>query len=100
MLRFLKATQELLAFPDDESELIRLYTLSRDDLTFVRAHRGGHNQLGIAVQLCYLRYPGRTLTASETPYAPMLGIVAAQLDVPPGLWDHYASRDGVCSGYV
>lgn len=85
--------EELLAFPDDESELIRLYTLSREDLRFVRAHRGGHNQLGIAIQLCYLRYPGHTLTAGDTPYGPMLGIVAAQLDVPPSLWDHYASRD-------
>ena len=85
--------EELLAFPDDESELIRLYTLSSEDLRFVRAHRGGHNQLGIAVQMCYLRYPGHTLTAGDTPYAPLLGIVAAQLDVPPGLWDHYANRD-------
>lgn len=85
--------EELLAFPDDESELIRLYTLSRDDLTFVREHRGGHNQLGIAIQLCYLRHPGHTLAAEAIPSAPMLGIVAAQLDVPPGLWDHYATRD-------
>ena len=84
---------ELLAFPDDESELIRLCTLSADDLAFVRAHRGEHNRLGVAVQLCYLRFPGRTLSAGEAPHAPVLGIVAAQLDLPPGLWDHYAIRD-------
>lgn len=84
---------DLLAFPDDESELIRLCTLSADDLAFVRAHRGEHNRLGIAVQLCYLRFPGRTLSAGEAPHAPVLGMVAAQLDLPPGLWDHYAIRD-------
>jgi hypothetical protein len=27
---------ELLTFPDDEGELIRLYTLTKEDLTFVR----------------------------------------------------------------
>ena len=42
---------ELLAFQDDQSDLIRLHTLSRDDLTFVRAHRGGHNQLGCCLAL-------------------------------------------------
>ena len=54
---------------------------------------GEHNRLGIAVQLCYLRFPGRTLSAGEVPHVPVLGIVAAQLDLPPGLWDHYAIRD-------
>ena len=85
--------EELLAFPDDEGELIRLYTLSRDDLVYVRAHRGGHNRLGIAVQLCYLRFPGRTLSAGEVPFSAMLGIVAAQLGLAPALWDLYATRD-------
>jgi Domain of unknown function (DUF4158) len=28
----------------------------------IRQHRGIHNQLGFAVQLCYLRFPGRTLS--------------------------------------
>ena len=27
------------------------------------------------------------------PHASVLGIVAAQLDVPPGLWEHYAARE-------
>jgi hypothetical protein len=30
-------------------------------LATVRQHRGDHNRLGFAVQLCYLRYPGRVL---------------------------------------
>jgi len=40
---------ELLAFPTDEGELIRLYTLTKADLAFGRQHRGDHNRLGIAV---------------------------------------------------
>ncbi len=45
----------LLAFPTEESELIRRYTFSRPELTCVRAHRGAQNRLGIAIQLSYLR---------------------------------------------
>jgi AraC-like DNA-binding protein len=33
---------QLLAFPDDEGELIRRYTLTKADLAFVRQHRGDH----------------------------------------------------------
>jgi hypothetical protein len=35
---------QLLAFPDDEGELIRRCTLTKADLAFVRQHRGNHNQ--------------------------------------------------------
>jgi len=52
---------QLLAFPEDEGELIRRYTFTKADLGFVRQHRGDHNRLGIAVQMCFLRFPGRVL---------------------------------------
>lgn len=84
---------QLFAFPDDEGELIRLGTLSRTDLTFIRHHRGDHNRLGIAVQMTYLRYPSRMLGESEAPHPPLLGIVAAQLKVTPAAWSLYATRD-------
>lgn len=84
---------QLFAFPEDESELIRLATLSTEDFAFVRQHRGGHNRLGIAVLMVYLRYPGRVLGPAEKPHAPIIGIVAAQLGVTPAVWDVYAARD-------
>jgi len=83
----------LLAFPAEEAELIRLATLSRADVAFVRQHRGEHNRLGVAVQLCYLRYPGRVLTPDESPFPPLLGILAARLRIRPAVWDLYARRD-------
>jgi len=43
--------------------------------------------------LCYLRYPGRVLGSDEAPSAQLLGLVAAQLRVSPGVWDIYAQRD-------
>jgi TnpA family transposase len=53
----------LLAFPEDEENLLQYYTLSVRDLATVRQHRGDHNRLGFAVQLCYLRYPGQVLAS-------------------------------------
>jgi hypothetical protein len=84
---------QLLAFPTEESELIRRYTLSRPELAYVRAHRGAQNRLGIAIQLCYLQHPGRILTEDETPPPALLGMVAAQIKVSPAHWDLYAGRD-------
>ena len=85
--------EELLAFPAEESELIRRYTLTRGDRTFIRQHRGDHNRLGIAIQLCYLRHPGRALGVDETPPPALIGIVGVQLKASPALWEAYARRD-------
>jgi TnpA family transposase len=84
---------QLLAFPEDEGELIRLYTLTKADLAFVRQHRGDHNRLGIAVLMSYLRYPGRVLAGDERPHRPLLDIVAGQLGAPVDVWEVYAERD-------
>jgi hypothetical protein len=84
---------QLLAFPEDEGELIRLYTLTKADLAFVRQHRGDHNRLGIAVMMSYFRYPGRVLAGNERPHGPLLDIVAGQLGIPTDAWAVYAERD-------
>jgi TnpA family transposase len=84
---------ELFAFPDDENELIRIATLSKEDFAFVRQHRSDPNRIGVAVLMIYLRYPGRVLGPNEQPHAPVLGIIAAQLRVSPAMWDLYARRD-------
>jgi TnpA family transposase len=72
--------------------LIRLATLSKSDLAFVRQHRGIPNRLGVAVQMVYLRHPGRALGVREPPHAPVLELVASQLDLTPIDWDAYAAR--------
>jgi TnpA family transposase len=76
-----------------EADQIRYYTLSRSDLAFIRQQRWDYNRLGVAIQLCYLRYPVRVLARGETPPAALLAIVATQLKTTPALWDQYASRD-------
>jgi hypothetical protein len=39
----------LLAWPDTQDELIRLYTFSEPDLSLIRQRRGDANRLGVAV---------------------------------------------------
>ena len=84
---------QLLAFPEDEGELIRLLTFTKADLAFVRQHRGDHNRLGIAVLMSYLRYPGRVLGEDEKPYVPVLNLAAEQLEISTAAWELYAGRD-------
>jgi uncharacterized protein DUF4158 len=48
--------------------------------------------LGFAVQLCYMRYPGRMLSADEAPFPPLLKFVAAQIKEPVECWADYAQR--------
>jgi TnpA family transposase len=58
--------EKLLAIPQEESERIRHYTLSRADLGFIHQHRWVRNRLGVAVQLCVLRYPVECSTAASS----------------------------------
>jgi hypothetical protein len=44
---------------------VRHWTLDRADLAAIHRRRGDHNQLGFALQLCALRYPGRLLRPGE-----------------------------------
>ena len=72
--------------PTDEREIARHFTLSREDLDWVSIRRGPASQLGYAMTLLYMRWPGRVLGADETPPASVLSFVARQLDVPEAAW--------------
>ncbi|MGS2750644.1 DUF4158 domain-containing protein [Bacillus zanthoxyli] len=48
-----------------ERELIRCYTLSDEELQIVNQQRGDHNRLGFAIQISYLRFPGRPLLSKK-----------------------------------
>ena len=65
----------------EQRGLVRYYTLSENDLAMIRRCRGDHSRLGYALMLCYLRYPGRHLHASERPPAALTSFVAEQIDV-------------------
>ncbi len=82
----------LFALPDTQEGLIKHYTLTESDLAFINQHRGGANRLGVAVQLCYMRYPGVVLGAEEAPLPPLLKLAASQLKVAEECWADYGRR--------
>jgi len=87
---------QFLSLPAEMSEqmLARYYTLSSEDLVRIRRHRRSHNKLGFAVQLAYLRFPGRTWTASEEASALVVSYIANQLKVNPmGIVQYAAERE-------
>jgi TnpA family transposase len=79
--------------PTDQRSLIRHYTLSASDLALIRRGRGDHHRLGYALMLCYLRYPGRPLRASEAPPEALVRFVAEQVDVLPNSISRYFVSD-------
>jgi hypothetical protein len=79
--------------PIDEREIVRHYTLTRDDLDLIATKRTDATRLGSALLLLYLRWPGRALEAGEVPPGPVLAYVARQLGVPASAFDAYAARD-------
>jgi TnpA family transposase len=84
--------EAMLALPADESHLIRHWTLDGTDRAAVERRRGGHNQLGFALQLCAFRYPGRLLRPGEAIPEQALRFVAEQLRIEPGTLAAYAAR--------
>lgn len=82
----------LFSIPTDMAAMSRYYVLDAADLAMVRVRRRASNRLGFAVQLCILRFPGRTLDPSEYPPPPALAFVAEQIGVDPLLFAEYARR--------
>jgi len=85
--------ESLLALPDTQDELIRHYTFSESDLSLIRQRRGDANRLGVAVQLCLLRFPGQGLLPDAVVPIPLLQWIGRQLRLDPVCWPQYAERE-------
>jgi len=79
--------------PTDAAAIVRHYTFSPEDMALIRQRRRAANRLGFAVNLAYLRLPGRVLGIEETPPADMLAFVAKQITCEPTNFGVYAQRD-------
>jgi TnpA family transposase len=85
----------LTTIPPDlsQKELIDYYTLSPDDIAFIQRHYKDENRLGIAVQLCGLRYPGRRLVEILPIPEAVLNYIAEQLSIFPEAFADYGQRE-------
>ena len=84
--------QRIFGLPVDEADIIRHYTLSPVDIELATNRRGSRNQLGFAVQLSLLRYPGFGLRIGEEVPEPLLGYLAYQLSIPTATFRDYSRR--------
>ena len=84
---------QLLMLPTDVRQVAECYTFSPADLDLIAKRRGEPNRLGFAVQLAFLRYPGRSWASNESVPAPMLRFIAGQVGVGPEWLAGYAARD-------
>lgn len=82
----------LLELPTDQSSLLQHYTLADDDLALIRKRRRPENRLGMALQLCALRYPGRLLYPGELIPNEVLAFVGVQLGISSDALVSYAVR--------
>ncbi len=89
-----KEKENLIESPSLKEDIIRWYTLTESDLIIIEQNcRGTPNKLGFAIQLCYLRFPGKVLKSNEAPDSLLLQYVCEQLKINPSVWEKYAIRD-------
>lgn len=84
--------QSLLALPIDETMLIRHWTLDERDRHLLQTRRRDDTKLGLALQLCALRYPGRLIQRGEVVPEVPLAFLADQLGVDPHALADFARR--------
>lgn len=83
---------EFLALPTDDETLIRYWTLDDADHRLLDTRRRADTQLGLALQLCALRYPGRLIQRGEVIPGAALTFLADQLGVDPDALADFARR--------
>jgi hypothetical protein len=83
----------LFKLPENLSErdLGRHYTLSEGDLDFIGRRRGSQNRLGLAVQLCLLRFPGQGLVVGDLVPQQILSYLGKQIQAQSSDFDLYVN---------
>ncbi|WP_114914065.1 Tn3 family transposase [Acidibrevibacterium fodinaquatile] len=79
--------------PTEPAAIVRHYTFSPEDIGLIRHRRRAVNRLGFAVNLAYLKFPGRVLRSDETPPAEMLAYIATQTESEVIEFESYAKRE-------
>lgn len=68
-------------------------SFTESDFSLIRQRRGDANRLGVAVQLCLLRYPGYALASNMPVPDPVIGWIARQICSDATAWPQYGARD-------
>lgn len=86
--------ERLACFPDDilPWDLITSFTLTEHDYALIERYQGDTNRLGVALQLCAVRYLGFCPALLETASGDITAFLAKQLQVDPAALQDYGQR--------
>ena len=89
-----KERERLACFPDDlpNWDLLTYFTLTEQDHTFLKSHRSDTHRLGVALQLCTMRYLGFCPPAIHEAPMETVSHLAGQLGVSPHVLQAYGTR--------
>lgn len=77
-----KTRHELFGIPEDPKQLVRFYTLSREDHGLIRTRRRDENRLGLTIHIALLRHPGQGWLDGSVLPEPFIMWLAEQLALP------------------
>ena len=85
--------QRFEKLPTAAEELAGFFTLTKEEIEFIKNRRRQHNKIGFAVQLSLMKYPGRTLRPNESIPSEILNFISEQIDVDSDEFKYYGRRE-------
>ncbi|MCX0362324.1 DUF4158 domain-containing protein [Clostridium perfringens] len=82
-----------MKIPEDEFSIGYYYTFSKEDLEIIMKHRKEKNQLGFAIQVALLRYPGWSYTSFKYIPENVIKYIAKQVGTVPKALKYYEKRE-------
>ena len=89
-----------MKFPEDEWSIGSYYTFSKDDIEIIKKHRKEENQLGFAIQLAVLRYPGWPYMFNKNIPETIIKYISDQIDTVPRALKYYSSRKSTYKEHI
>ncbi len=83
-----------------EADIIAFFTLTTDDQELINQHHAGSNKLGVAIQLCTLRYLGFIPDELTLIPSSAISFLAQQLGVSIELINVYGQRDRTRTDHI
>ena len=89
-----------MRFPEDEYFIGSYYTFSKLDLEIIKKHRKEENQLGFAIQLALLRYPGWPYIFNKNIPETIVKYIANQVGTVPRALKYYSLRESTSRDHI
>ena len=89
-----------MKYPEDDWSIGSYYTFSKDDIEIIKSHRKEENQLGFALQLGVLRYPGWSFNSNNNIPENIVKYVANQIGTTPKVLHNYALRGNTSRDHI